>query len=72
MTGRIRLACLNCDRQDCDGVAELPPGWQDMGGVQSYEESIREIDPNDRDGSVFAWYTHLGLCPDCQRQYLIH
>lgn len=64
--GRIRLACLICDREDFDGVDVLPHDWQDIEEVQTYEESIREIAPDDPDRDIAAWHTHLGVCPDCQ------
>ena len=64
--GRIRLACLNCDREDFDGVDVLSDDWQDIDEFQSYDESRREISWDDPAGDVTAWYTHLGVCPDCQ------
>ena len=64
--GRIRLACLICDREDFDGVDVLPSDWEDIAEVQTYEESIREIARDDPDGDVTAWHTHLGVCPHCR------
>jgi hypothetical protein len=61
--GRIRLACTECGREDCDGVDEIPSDWRDVHKVQSYEESCREVDPCE--ASDFEWYTHLGICPTC-------
>jgi hypothetical protein len=66
-SGRIRLACLICGREDFDGVDVLPSDWEDIEEVQTYEESISEIAPDDPDGDVTAWHTHLGVCPDCQK-----
>ncbi len=63
---RIRLGCLQCDRDDFDGVDRLPSGWEDIGRVQSYESSMKQCGFSDKFGeSCFDWYTHLGLCPDC-------
>ncbi len=64
--GRIRLACLTCDREDFDGVDVLPDDWEDIDEFQSYEASIAPVAIDDPDGDVTAWYTHLGVCPDCQ------
>jgi hypothetical protein len=63
--GTIRLACTECEREDFDGVNEIPPDWRDVREIQSYEESCREVDPSDCKRSVFEWYTHLGICPEC-------
>lgn len=61
--GKIRLACLFCDRDDCDGVETVPVAWFSVAETQAYEASLQEAcigaDP-------WAWYTHLGVCPDCQ------
>lgn len=65
---KIRLACLFCDRNDCDGVDTVPATWFSVDKVQSYEESIHEIIPGD--DRVLDWYTHLGVCPDCQEAEL--
>lgn len=66
--GKIRLACLFCDRDDSDGVDQLPATWFAVDEVQSYEESILEIAPGS--DKVLDWYTHLGVCPDCQEAEL--
>jgi hypothetical protein len=63
--GKIRLACTECDREDYDGVDEIPPDWVDVHEVQSYEASCREADLNNPKVSVFDWFTHLGCCPQC-------
>ena len=63
---KIRLACMFCDRNDYDGVNALPPDWFSVDEVRTYEESLREaelIDPE----RVLDWYTHLGVCPECQQ-----
>lgn len=61
--GKIRLACLFCDRDDCDGVETIPASWFSVDEIQSYEASLQEADA---EGDPFAWYTHLGVCPTCQ------
>ncbi len=66
--GKIRLACLFCDSSECDGVNEVPASWFAVDEVQSYEESIREVEPGNE--KVLDWYTHLGVCPDCQEAEL--
>ena len=68
MSGRIRLGCLFCDRNDYDGVRELPGDWTDIDEVQSFEESIKPIDIDDSHGDVTFWQTHMRGCPDCLRQ----
>lgn len=60
---RIRLACFGCDREDFDGIDEIPKDWVDVDEVQSYEDSIKPVE--DRVGEVGLWWTHLGCCPDC-------
>jgi hypothetical protein len=57
--GTIRLSCLHCDNDDCDGVDEIPADWKYVDEVQSYEDSM---DDTVEDGQ---WWTHLGVCPDC-------
>ena len=68
--GPIRLACENCFRDDCDGIKEIPPGWEGISEEQSLEMSMTTFDSEDdpdppKDYSVLEWWTHLGLCPDC-------
>jgi hypothetical protein len=65
---KIRLGCLHCDRADFYGVSRLPSDWEDIFEVQSYEESIKPVDPDDPNGDVTFWETHMGVCPDCQEQ----
>ena len=69
MPAQIRLACLYCDRNDHDGIDRLPNDWIDIGKVQSYEEACRPVKFEDQTRSVLDWYTHLGVCPDCQAIY---
>ena len=66
MPAQIRLACIYCDRTDKDGITCSPDDWADIGEVQSYEEACQPVELGDPDRSVLDWYTHLGLCPDCQ------
>jgi hypothetical protein len=67
--GKIRLACMNCDRNDFDGITEqqlaeaIEHGWQDVTEEQSYENSIKERPSGD--DRMLDWWTHLGWCPDC-------
>ena len=67
MSGLIRLGCVHCDRDDFDGVDQLPDDWDDIGEVRSFEESMREVDADDMTRSVFDWQTHLGICPECRK-----
>ena len=68
MSGRIRLGCVCCQRDDFDGIASLPDDWEEIDEVQSLEDSLREVDPDDPDGDVTFWATHMGVCPDCQKE----
>ena len=63
---RIRLACSRCDRDDFDGVDELPADWTDITIVQSWDDSVSEVEFDDHSTSPTEWYTHLGTCPDCE------
>jgi hypothetical protein len=74
---RIRLACSNCDRSDRDGITDaqlaacVAEGWTGIDVVQTYEQSVASYDnPADAPAGhdVTAWYTHLGLCPDCRAE----
>ncbi|MBA3481993.1 MAG: hypothetical protein H0T51_09280 [Pirellulales bacterium] len=65
--GRIRLACLFCDRDDFDGVETIPATWFSVDETQSYEASLKEANAEE---DHFAWYTHLGVCPECQETEL--
>jgi hypothetical protein len=66
MSGTIRLGCIFCSREDFDGIDRLPNDWEDIDEVQSYAESIEEIDSDDPNGDVTFWETHMGVCPKCQ------
>jgi hypothetical protein len=79
----VRLACIQCDTEQCDGITPeqlqqlIDTGqWQNVHQVQSYEQATRPIHPKEvqlvgscgwSEPSVLDWYTHLGLCPDCQQ-----
>ena len=65
MSAKIRLACLYCDTDECDGIDEIPANWHDVDEFQSYEESVKEVAPDDTQRSPTEWYTHLGICPEC-------
>ena len=62
----IRLACSECDRDDFDGIDELPKDWNDITDVQSLKESRREVAFDDQSRSPLDWHTHIGTCPECQ------
>lgn len=67
----IRLACCHCDREDMDGITAeqlekaVQDGWTEITRVQNLAQSLAPVGPNDP-GSVFDWYTHLGICFDCK------
>lgn len=61
----IRLGCAYCDRDDFDGVSELPKDWLDVQAIQSWEDSVRPVAADDMQRSVHDWQTHLGICPEC-------
>lgn len=62
----IRLACIQCDRDDFDGVYKLPKDWESVTEVQSLRDSRSQTDSEGRILSPLEWYTHVGTCPDCQ------
>ena len=66
MSGKIRLGCHSCDRNDFDFTAVLPIDWTYITEFRSYEASIREVGTDDSSRSPFDWQTHLGTCPQCQ------
>jgi hypothetical protein len=67
MSGKIRLACGQCDRMDFDGIDSIPDDWDDVSEFQSYGRAIAMVKPDDNRRSVMEWYTHIGTCPDCQK-----
>ena len=68
MEKRIRLACYECDTTECEEVIQIPPSWKDVMEVQSLEESLAEVPVDDKQRRISEWYTHLGLCPSCQKE----
>lgn len=67
---QIRLGCLHCDRDDFDGVSEVPQDWTNVAPVQRWERAICPVEVGSKDGQcIFDWQTHLGICPDCQAEY---
>ncbi len=69
MSSTIRLACQYCDTDDGDGVSDIPPGWSDVQEVQSLAASREPVEAGDKSRSPFDWFTHLGVCPDCQDRH---
>ena len=65
---RIRLACIECDTNAFDGIDKIPEAWGSVSEFQSFEDSLAYVSPYDKTHSVLDWYTHLGLCPDCQAE----
>ena len=72
MSGKIRLGCQHCDRNDFDGGDKLPKDWDDISRVRSIKEALREVDPDDkrlrlrvvdgpRIGNSFEWKRDLLL-----------
>ena len=67
MSHEIRLACIHCDTDQYDGVTELPTDWTNIQEAQSYAASREEVPLRDSNRSPLDWYTHLGVCPECQK-----
>lgn len=65
--GTIRLGCRFCDRVDGNGLIAIPIAWFNVEAVQSFAASQQ---PATGDQNHFAWYTHLGVCPECQESEL--
>jgi hypothetical protein len=53
----IRLDCLFCDQNDCDGVDAIPISWFSVEEAQEMAASLKEGDAQDE---VTCWQTHLG------------
>ena len=68
MPKRIRLACSGCDTDEGDEVSSIPSTWKDVTEVQSLAESRKSVPADDKTRSAFEWYTHLGICPQCQEE----
>ena len=70
----IRLACRECDRDDCDGITRtelrkaIRHGWREVERVQTYRQACKtydDISDQPEGFSVWEWWTHLGVCPEC-------
>ncbi|HQZ65709.1 MAG TPA: hypothetical protein PLY87_11560 [Planctomycetaceae bacterium] len=68
MNKLVRLACTDCDTEECNGILEIPASWKDVTEVQSPVAAMAEVSATDKTQSVMKWYTHLGLCPMCQKE----
>lgn len=65
--GKIRLACMFCDRDDFDGVDNIPTNWFSVDESQTCDALLQEAGIVE---ATSSWYTHLGVCPDCQQSEL--
>ena len=65
-SGPIRLACQFCDRDDCNGIGAMPDGWTEIAFVQSLARSRQAVEASELHRSPMEWFTHLGVCPECQ------
>ncbi len=66
----IRLGCIHCNRNDFDGVHELPSDWHEIYPIQTWNASIEQIKSNDLlKRSALVWETHLGVCPECNEEF---
>ena len=68
MMESIRLRCHQCDREDFDGIVEIPSDWTDVTFVPPLEASRQEVALSDTSRNRFEWYTHLGTSPECQTE----
>ena len=65
---KIRLACLGCDGDDCDGISEkelercIAEGWTDITEEQTHRQSRKQ------NVDLTVWWTCIGVCPDCQAE----
>jgi len=73
----IRLACTHCDRSDFDFITRrqlreaIRNGWKDVKRVQTYQQACKTYSGQEkapRSYSLFEWWTHFGLCPDCAEE----
>ncbi len=66
----IRLGCIHCDRNDCDGVEVVPADWQRVSKIQNWLESVQPVEQGDKSGRCAVdWQTHLGICPECFAEF---
>jgi len=68
--GRYRLRCVDCFREDFDGIKELPSDWEGVHEFQSLKNALSTYDdngdPEEPPGfNVSDWETHRGTCPSC-------
>ena len=63
----IRLACEYCDTEECAHIEVIPIGWADIREIQFYGKSLEEIRADDKNRTMLEWFTHLGVCPECQK-----
>ena len=56
---RMRIACVDCDTDEADGVATIPDGWDDV------------ITADTPIGEIAVWWTHLGTCPACKEDSVL-
>ena len=72
---RIRLACMECDRDDFDYITDaqlesLQSSWEDITRVQTLTEAERvwteeQLQQSPWERSNLEWFTHMGTCPEC-------
>ena len=72
MRRQIRLTCQYCDTDECDSVTEIPADWSDVEEVYRFAASGKTIAGDDETRSPLDWFTHIGVCPDCQIAVLSH
>lgn len=61
-----RITCTECSCEH-DGTHDVS-GWQNVERVQSLRDSRKPLRKGDMNPLASAWYTHLGLCPDCVKE----
>lgn len=70
--GRIRLGCHYCDAA-LDGIDDVPPRWAEVEEIRSYNRAIEPVpDGHDRNkygDTIVDWETHVGVCPECQKEH---
>lgn len=62
-SGRYRLSCAGCEREDYDGVKVLPKDWRGIYRVQSLRDAMTLWEGDNHD-----WWTHVGTCPECAQE----
>ncbi len=64
MLPEIHIVCRHCDNDESKHCWSLD-GWADA------EEETRgqwDEDEDEFDGELGIWWTHTGVCPECQKQ----